>query len=69
MTETQEFFAVTAAIGLAIGLRLLVPIGSGAVACPIHPSIHPDCIGWELKPAHAPAPLTAGPLQRTIHTV
>lgn len=69
MTELQEAFAVAAAIGLAIGLRVLVPIGPATVRCPIHPSVHPDCIGWELRPAHAPASLTAGPQQRTIDTV
>lgn len=69
MTEQQEAFAVSAAIGLAIGMRVLAPVAPSAVRCPIHPSVHPDCISWELRPAHAPASLTAGSQQRPIDTV
>ena len=69
MTDLQEAFAVSAAIGLAIGMRVLAPVAPAAVRCPIHPSVHPYCISWELGPARAPASLTAGPQQRTIDTV
>ena len=68
MTDLQEAFAVSAAIGLAIGLRVLAPVAPSAVRCPIYQSWHLDCISWELRPAHAPASLTAGPQQRPIDT-
>lgn len=68
MTELQEAFAVSAAIGLAIGMRVLAPVGAPPVTCPTNPNVRPDCIIWGLGPAHAPASLTAGPQQRKIDT-
>ena len=48
-------FLLAASLGLAVGFQLLVPAGRAPTVCPLHPSIHPDCNGWQGEPAHAPA--------------